>query len=110
LIIRKFYTLLIVWMFLLVVVAPAGATEKTFQMNITGCGECGPASLFMWVRSILRNVDGVIRVEATWEDDVIITFNDQITNEEKIAQALLSNGLTIQNKEIPVAETHLSGR
>jgi copper chaperone CopZ len=64
----------------------------------------------MWVRSILRNVDGVIRVEATWEDDVIITFNDQITDEEKIAQALLSNGLTIQNKEIPVAETHLSGR
>ncbi len=109
-IIRKSHILLAVCVFLVMVTTPSAAAEKTFQVNIAGCGECGPASLFMWVRSILKNVDGVICVEATLEDMVMITFNDKITDEKKIAQTLLSNGAAIQEKEMPVPEAHLSGK
>jgi len=64
----------------------------------------------MWIRSILKDMEGIIRLENPVENRIVITFDDQKTDEEKITQALLIGGVSIQGNQMPMPETPFSYR
>jgi hypothetical protein len=62
----------------------------------------------MWIRSILKDMAGIIRLENPVENRIVITFDDQKTDEKKIAQALFIGGISIQGNPAPMPETPFS--
>jgi hypothetical protein len=50
-------------------------------------------------------MEGIIRFESPAENKISITFDDRKTDEEKITQALVRGGVTIQGKQTPVPES-----
>jgi len=62
----------------------------------------------MWIRSILKDMVGFIRLENPVDNKIIITFDDQKTDEEKIARALLIGGVSIQGNQVCMPETPFS--
>jgi len=47
-------------------------------------------------------MDGIITFGSTAENKISATFDDQKTDAEKIVQALVEGGVTIQGKPAPV--------
>ena len=60
------------------------------------------------IRSILRGVDGIIGVAIVAEHTIRVTFDGLKTDQQKITNALLQDGVTIPGKPEPITETPFS--
>jgi hypothetical protein len=84
---------------LLVMTTPLTAAEKTFRFDIPGCATWGTKER---ISSILQRMGGIIRFGIPADNRVDITFDDQKTDEQRIAQALVDGGVVVRTNPVSV--------